>query len=178
MDDSFKEIYEKLIKYYRQENASPELSDIDVDFYTKVNTYISKLKEKIKHTESFDARLELERQYENMMSLFNVILDKRISKIVEIARLNEEPPKMTSEEEVLFSRIQGAIHGFRELVGIKEDTKKEDNSSKTKLKILKYVEEYVSNDKTYGPFNPGQIVEIEKEEGEWLIGGGYAERVE
>ncbi len=169
--------YETLVDIYRKEMASSELVKVDANFYTE----LKKLLEEKKKSLSEDDLLS-QKEYWNLKKMVSRIVSKRIQKII-IAASEDIEVEATPEEQELYARVKGAIEGFKSgIETVKENKPREEEKEEEvqtnlkKIKIIKFVEKYIGeNEKVYGPYNVGDIVEIEKEEAEWLISTGYAE---
>ncbi len=169
--------YETLVDIYRKEMASSELVKVDPNFYTE----LKKLLEEKKKSLSEDDLLS-QKEYWNLKKMVSRIVSKRIQKII-IAASEDIEVEATPEEQELYARVKGAIEGFKSgIETVKENKPREEEKEEEvqtnlkKIKIIKFVEKYIGeNEKVYGPYNVGDIVEIEKEEAEWLISTGYAE---
>ncbi len=171
--------YETLVDIYRKEMASSELVKVDANFYSELRKLLEEKKKSISEDD-----LLSQKEYWNLKKMVSRIISKRLQKIV-IAASEGIEVEATPEEQELYARVKGAIEGFKSgIETIKEEKPKEEveeekiNPNLKKIKIIKFVEKYIGeNEKVYGPYNVGDVVEIEKAEAEWLISTGYAEEV-
>lgn len=173
--------YTKLRDKLRQEKETNGLTQIEEDFYKQCLALIKELEKKAKDDPEIYYR-----DYENVKRTFDDILSLRLNKIIESAKLNagietKEPENMIRKERELYNALREKINDFKESIRNIETAfiSEEIEEGKAKIKIKKYIPLYINQQtkKTYGPYNEGQVVIIEKEEAEILVNAGYAEYV-
>jgi DNA replication initiation complex subunit (GINS family) len=175
---------DELLEIYNREIASPKLARIPENFYREVRALLKEREKLLKTT--MDAVIW--KTYANLVKTVQRIIEKRIEKILTAAK-EELPIQGTPEEMRLYSSVKKALEEFRAEVEKKEqpesnekiqeqqEENREKDESTVKVKIIMPVDKYQGIDgKIYGPFVPGQLVEVPKEEGEWLIANGFAEK--
>ncbi len=167
--------YSKLREMQRSEIASSELCTVDGNFYTQLKEFlVEKKKEAIE-----GQKLLVIKEYENLRKIAKSVVNKRNEKLVLLAlRGKKETMGMTEEEMEFLGHLSKAIEeNDAQLSFIFEESnggQKKDNIKRVRL--LKTISPYKGLDeKVYGPFSEGEIVELPKDEAQWLLKEKMAE---
>ncbi len=166
-DNQIKEVIANLHQLFQNENTDQYPVKIDESLYKKVQKIADELKysKDINHVHA--------RYYNNLLDIYEKLINIRIRKIIINVLNNKElfRDRLTEQEYQLYQDIKNTIneHKLRML----------DLDLNIKIEIIEDVDQYVDlKGNSRGPFKKGQIIEIEREEGEWLINERKAKRVE
>ncbi len=181
--------YEALRKIQVQERNFGALSNLEDDFYERYNLWIAEQK-RLLHT---DFSIQTLKAYENAKKIIEEISAKREQKIVlkalkDLRNDSVDSSGMSKEEKALYLRILSSVKEFETTVvqfaEKKETLKKPEKPNKTHeklltIKFLVSMGKFVAPDgTTYGPYEPEQIVSMEKEIAEILLKKGAAEKTD
>lgn len=185
----------------QKERLSPELQEIDNDFYTRVKEYVArKTKLALTNNEFAD-----EREFQKMLPLIQDIFNRRETKIahaaIKAARSGElRVAHLLQEEETLFSSIKQCLEKNRNLLdsiltgkempsfvevplpkkeAVKEEPKEEGvEVAMVKIKTIEDIPSFVAEDlNVYGPWKREDVVDCPEKASEIFIAAGKAERI-
>lgn len=177
----YNEIYEVL----RKEKYSEQLQPLSKDFVEQIGLYFKEKKESFDVIEGdmfSDTALRSKKQFENSKAIFKELMLRRKKKILNLVFVAAETGimkrdfgNMLSFEQELFEDLVSAVEsGDKKLRDMINGRKEEE--IKHKMVILNDdVEEMVDmNGNTIGPFKKGQLVNMDSQVAEVLVGGGKA----
>ncbi|MCS7122416.1 MAG: hypothetical protein NZ908_00440 [Candidatus Micrarchaeota archaeon] len=164
-----KEIRQLIVKLHElvdQENQRG-LERIDETIYKQIVSAINELK--------FYRDLDpvYGRYYNNILELYTRLVRMRMMKIVMIVTNEKEMfrENLTDEEYRFYEALRDVI--------IKYKSRMLNLSNVLKVEILEDISEYYDlNGNRRGPYRKGDIVEIDREEAEWMIREGKARRLD
>ncbi len=174
--------YDELRKIHRIEKSKKELQELDDNFYKECVDLLNYYLEKYNETKN----IEYLKIVENIQSIVKSILFLRQQKIVfsalRLAVADEyDVEKMTSKEKEFFNKLYEMIKEnikFIEEVSSGNFVEECKDINKMKIKIILDIPEFLGSDgNIYGPYKKGEVVEINKEDGELLIERNVAEVV-
>ncbi|MBI2079885.1 DNA replication complex GINS family protein [Candidatus Micrarchaeota archaeon] len=169
--------YATLREIQKKELESAALTQLEGDFYEKVNELLRKRSQEAMNSKSFLAIKE----YENIRKIVISIQIKREEKLALMGLRGEGEPKgITSEEKEFLEKFVGIINSMRESIKDRWETKESGISAKKdrRVKVLKDVEQYKGIDNNiYGPFKVGEEINLPEEEANWLLKTKIAESI-
>ena len=174
--------YDELRKIHRIEKSKKELQKLEDNFYKECVDLMNEYFEKYEKTKD----IEYLKILENVQSIVKSILFLRQQKIVFSAlRLSVadeyDTENMTTKEKDFFDKLYKLIKEnimFIEKVSSGKFVEECKDINKIKIKILLDIPQFAGEDENiYGPYKKGEIIEINKEEGEILIEKNLAELV-
>ncbi|MCD6371769.1 MAG: DNA replication complex GINS family protein [Candidatus Aenigmarchaeota archaeon] len=186
--------FEIIREIQRSERSSPKLTKLPENFYEAARNYLEKKKSMMK-----DRKDELE--FRNAQRLLEEIFTIREKKILNFALTyiitNLPPENLTEEEKEFFEKVVSLVKKRREEFFEKlkpppkevekeiEERKEIEGEEKVekrigegyvKIKFKEDIPQFVGIDeKTYGPFSPGDIAILPKENAELFINAEMAE---
>lgn len=160
--------YETLMGMLGKEKTSNKLINLPPDFFTLAQAYLDK-KEKLK-TKADSWELDSAKR------ILQDIVELRERKILNHAlffvRSGVRPENMVEEELQFFNRLVEVIQDWQ---GKKKALLEAKQKPRMLVAMLEAVDRFVGLDmKTYGPFKPGDITTLPKENAELLIKKGFA----
>jgi len=163
--------YEMLMGILGKEKTSNKLVDLPADFFALARAYLDK-KEKLKtKADSW----ELDSAKRILQDLVELRERKILNHALFFVRSGIKPENMAEEELQFFNRLVDVIQGWQESKKKLLEAKREP---KKIVAMLSAVERFVGIDmKTYGPFKPGDISTLPKENAELLINKGLAKEL-
>jgi len=171
--------YEFIREISREEQNSPTLSKLPLNFVQKVMEYL-KQKEKLLGTQKDK---QVSQEIENTKRLLETIFNRRETKILNHAiitsRTDIPPENLTKEEQDLFENIVEQLKQRKQkvlnILNKKSKEKKPIKESSDKIEFTEDIEEFVGVDlKKYGPFKKGQKAKIPEENAELFKKAGKA----
>ncbi len=179
--------YEALRKVQLQERNFGALSSLDEEFYERYNLWLAEQKRLLQS----EFRIETLKAYENAKKIIEEISEKREQKIVlkalkDLRSNSIDSSGLSKEEKTFYLKLLATAKDFEEtVVQFKEkkpELKAEERKEMAKLgekllsiRMLVSISKFVAPDgNTYGPFEPAQIVSMEKEVAELLVKKGAA----
>ncbi len=174
--------YDELRKIHRIEKAKKELQQLNNEFYKSCVDLMKEYLEKYNETKN----IEYLKTLENIQSIVKSILFLRQQKIVfsalRLAVADEyDVENLTSKEKIFFDKLYSLIKeniSFIEEVSSGKFVDECKDINKIKIKIILDIPEFIGEDgNTYGPYKEGEIIEINKKDGEFLIEKNLAELV-
>ena len=181
--------YDQLLECWRNERESKALQQIPEKFYGEMTTYLSEMQEQTRMIDKTSLKGKIsgkEKDYaERMMGELTRL---RMRKIVE-SELNGvalASKNLTREEQAFYSDLRGVLSGHEErlksiLMGRVPhvDATPLPRVGLKVIRFLRAVPAIIGIDmKTYGPFQPEDVVAIPVENAENLIRRGIAKEVE
>ncbi|MFH1311521.1 MAG: hypothetical protein ABIH65_03900 [Nanoarchaeota archaeon] len=180
--------YNDLYEAARKERYSDQLQPLSKNFITEVAEYLKEKKQlALKEDDSFsDMIAKTKKQLENAVTLFRELMIRRRKKILNLVLIAAETgiskqdfDNMLSFEKSLFEQFMKEIEISDKKISELLNGKKL-KESKNELIIFKTdVGEFFDTEgEKVGPFEKGQIANIQKEVAKILIGDGKAEVLE
>lgn len=182
-------MYDELFEAWKKEMKSSELQSLPKDFYARLSDYVKRLREEKRmiDEESIRGRLLLKEE-ENVRKMISDLICVRYEKMMRMAAKKESIPltALTSEEESLYDGLLLQAETCEEMLksilrGQKPKLEKNlRNKGFMVVRILKEIpKQFIGADmKTYGPFEPEDIVTLPKENAKALIKQGAAKKIE
>lgn len=186
--------YDALRKIQMQERNFGALSTLDEDFYERYNLWIAEQK-RLLHSQF---SIETLKAYENAKKIIEEISAKREQKIVlkalkDLRSNSIDSSGLSKEEKSFYLKMLSDARDFEQSVilfaekkqelrktDLKDELRPVEKSVSEKLatiKILVSMSKFVAPDgATYGPFEPSQIVNIDKEIADILVRKGAAQK--
>lgn len=180
-------LYNELYEIWKTEKENEnELQQLPNNFYTKIVTYIKKMKEENRMLDKKTTKAKLlDNEFKNVKIMVDELLFLRYKKLRENAFSQETVARdaLTEEEKKLFGKVSPLAEAYRafskdilrgRLSRIEKDVKQ--------TVVLRFVQEIpalVGADmKTYGPFGPEDIATLPPENARILIKQGVAVEVD
>jgi DNA replication initiation complex subunit (GINS family) len=156
----------------KRETESAAAVKLEDDFFKQVADLLAAKKNEAMGSQS----IMTIREYENIRKTVISIQAKREEKIMLMALRGEtEGNNLTPEERDFLRRFVDDVIAMRNTVTDLWSSEVKPEGIK-KIKIIKDVEKYSGLDKNvYGPFKPGDIPTLPKEEAQWLLDAKMAE---
>jgi len=156
--------YEALRKMVSEEKTKQKLMELPDGFFQEVTMYLQN-KQRMSETK------EDSWEYDSAKRLLQDLLDKRESKIINLAlfhiRSGADPGKLTEEEREFFDYVVSGIRSFRK--SMKESVEGKMEPMLT-IGFLHDVPEFVGMDeKNYGPFSKGDVASIPKDNAKLFV---------
>jgi len=180
-------MYNELYEIWKNELDSDEVSRLPTDFYSKIASYMNKLKEESRMLDRRTVKARLlrneKRNAERMvLELIRTRYRKSVTKIVE----GEKIPSgvLTVEEEKIYTGVsslaetyesfaKGIMHGHIPRVDVEQKQKR------TVLRFLKDVPAIIGADmEAYGPFKVEDVASLPTENAKILVKQGLSEKIE
>jgi len=191
--------YSRLQKAWENELKNEPLQNIPDDFLLEMKTYVDQLNKAAPDTNTLAGVLtETERKYANQM--LKELIEARLNKIIN-GELNGAPidaQAMTPEEQKLNSDLrsllanyrQGTVYAPKNAIEQQAPLKEpraptlppSPGKKETELMLLRFLKPLPAimgvDLKSYGPFQPGELATIPRQNAETLIKRGIAKKVE
>ncbi len=184
--------YSRLRTVYRLEKASQALARVEPDFYDLLRKY---LQEESRAVREAWKKQDLQKliEFANLQRLVSDLVALRQRKVVNAAVsamfLNlPEPENLVGWEKDLYRDIISVLEQYRrrveELIGLAasepeveaEEEKPEHDLNVVRVRILRNIPAFVGTDlKKYGPYQPGDVVELPTDVAKILELRGFAE---
>jgi DNA replication initiation complex subunit (GINS family) len=173
---------EKLVEVYRKELASQDLLELPEDFYQDVSKLTSRLMFKAKGSNSFEKEL-LEEELKNVIFLVQEIYSARVLKAME--KINSgETPVVLERERTAFLEVRQSLEKLHsELIGpvLRGMTTVSAPVERTRAPVvllIDFQERILAADqKYYGPFRKGEVVNMPESNAESMLRHGYVRRM-
>lgn len=186
--------YKRLRDLAREEKAQPGLVRLPAEFYGSAETFLSS---KFAEMESSRSVLQM-REFENSVAVVKEITTVRQQKIlfkaIRSGGVHGETTEMTKEEHSLYDRFCSVLEDEKNRLDSmltkyeKRKLQKPEESDAPraitadsgikKVRFVKDVPAYKGvNNETFGPFTPGQEIQLPTNEAEWLLKGKLVESV-
>jgi DNA replication initiation complex subunit (GINS family) len=181
--------YDSLRKIQLQERNFGALSALDEEFYERYNLWIAEQKRLLQK----EFNIETLKAYENSKKIIEEISAKREQKIVlkvlkDMKGNSIDTTGLSKEEKSFYLKLLSSTKEFEDSVVQFSEKKQEYKRAEEKeieklqqrhmtIKMLVSIGKFVGPDgNTYGPFEPAQIINMEKEIAELLVKKGAAQR--
>ncbi|HLC69211.1 MAG TPA: hypothetical protein VJH24_05200 [Candidatus Bilamarchaeaceae archaeon] len=163
--------YAALREIQKKEMESAAIVPVEENFYQQLAHLLERKKEEAQQSNS----LLTIREYENIKKITQSIQSKREEKMALMAlRGAHSGEGLALEERTLLEKLLDAIEESRRTVKMVWESER----VRPKIRILKEVEQYKGVDEqVYGPFKPGEELELPKEETDWLLKAQLAKLV-
>jgi DNA replication initiation complex subunit (GINS family) len=172
----------------RKERYSEQLQQLPKNFVFEVASYLREKKEiASKEDENFsDIILKTKKQLENALTLFKELMVRRRKKILNLVLIAAETgiskqdfENMLDFEKELFEEIMRCIDLVDKKMSCSLNGKINGENKNELVIFLDAVEEFLNGEgETIGPFEKGQVVNIQKEIAKILIESGKVEVLE
>ena len=181
--------YDQLVDIWRNERERKELQQVPEKFYEEMTDYLSEMQEQTRMMDKTSLKGKISiREKEYAERMVRELTSLRMKKIVE-SELNGvalASKNLTREEQAFYSDLRGVLSGHEDrlksiLMGRVPhvDAKPQPRVGLKVIRFLKAVPAIIGIDmKTYGPFQPEEVVAIPIENAENLIRRGIAKEVE
>lgn len=163
-------LFSDLLKRLREEEGSKtlvtSLTDQDIE---EIRELFSTYKERLS-TANEEEKKDLERQIKNAERVLEKLLRLRIQKLLFYSSffdLQQIENKMNKAEIIAFKSANDAIDNYIKTVfqTIKENKPKEEQKSPSKrYEVLSNISKFTWYGKSYGPYKPGDIIEIDDDQ--------------
>ncbi len=181
--------YDTLLDAWRKERHSGDLQPLPEGFYVEMTGYVSELREQTRMLDKGSMRGRIsEKERENAERMLRELSHLRLRKIVNIELEGEAivGSVLTREERALRADLRGLLSSHEDrlksiLMGRvpQVDAKPRQRSGLKVVRFLQAVPAIMGIDmKTYGPFEPEDVVSLPVENAENLIRRGIAKEVE
>jgi len=177
--------YNDLYEYLRKEKYGDQLQNLPKDFVSQVSKFIKEKRVLLsKDMDSFsEDSLKMKKNFENSISIFKELMLRRKKKILELVFVASETGimkkdfgSMFSFEKETFERLVSVINDSDKNLnaGLNGDSKEKEEPNKMII-MNQRVEEFIDlQGSSIGPFNDGELVNLDKEVAEILVSGGKA----
>ena len=177
--------YNELYEILRKEKYSETIQLIDKNFLQDFSEYLKDLRNQGGSVEDLfsDEMFQTKKQLENSIAIFKSLILKRKKKLLQLVFIAAETGIMKRdydnmfdfEKKVFDNLVKAFEEGDKELSGILNGkTGKEEEKSKMII-FNESVEEVLDlNGAVIGPFNKGDLVNINAQVGKILVSGGKA----
>lgn len=180
---TYNDIYESC----RKERYTEPLQQLPKNFIEEVSVYLREKKEiASKEDDDFsDVILKTKKQLENAITLFKELMLRRRKKILNLVLIASETgiskqdfENMLEVEKELFEKIMKEIDSSDKKINSNLNGRKEEDAKNDLVSFKEDVEEFVGFDgEKVGPFEKGQIANLQKEIAKILVEDGRAEIV-
>lgn len=180
-------MYNELYEAWRRELENIKLGSLSSDFYSRIASYLRRLKEegRMLDRRTVKARL-LENEMRNVKRMIRELIQARYRKLVRKAAEGEKIPSdfLTIEEKKIHMEVlpfAEAYQSFAEniLRGYAPKVNVEQRDRKAVLRFLKEVPAIIGADmEAYGPFKVEDVASLPVGNSKILVKQGLAERVE
>ena len=180
-------MYNELYEIWVKEKETLHVQHLPKNFYTKIASYIKKIKEENRMLDKKTTKAKLlDYEFNNVKLMIEELFILRFRKIQQSSLSGGAVARdvLTLEEEKLFLEVFSlteAYHDFSRNI-IRGNSSKIEKSEKPKMKVLRFVKEIPalmgSDMKTYGPFWPEDIATLPSENARILIKQGVAVEVD
>lgn len=177
---SYNDIYELL----RKEKYSETLQPLSKSFLIEFSAFLNE-KKNFNDADMFaESALKAKKQIENALSLFRELVLRRKKKLLnlvfvaaETGIMKRDYDNMLDFERQIFEKLVKAFEeGDKELARLLQGGKKEEEINQLKMVLFnENVEQFVDmSGNTVGPFNSGQIANLQGEVSSILVSSGKA----
>jgi len=180
--------YNDIYEAARKERYSEQLQPIPKNFIKEIANYLKEKKEiSQKEDDNFsDVIMKTKKQLENAITLFKELMLRRRKKILNLVLIAAETgiskkdfDNMLALEKELFEELMKGIDASDSKLNEMLNGKSYTEQQNSLVMFLENVSELMGLDgKEIGPFEKGQIVNIQKEIANILIESGKAEKCE
>lgn len=180
--------YNDLYEVSRKERYSKQLQKLSRSFVEDVADYLSEKKKIVARDEGdfSDVILKTKKQLENAMTLFKELMRTRKEKILNLVLIATETGISKQDFDNMLDFEKSLFEDFMKCVDISNkklesvfNGKREEELKNKMIVFLEDVKEFVGlGGEKMGPYSKGDIVNIQKEIADILIGDGKAESSE
>ena len=181
---SYNDIYEIL----RKEKYAENLQQLPKDFVMQLAEFLNERKDQSNKEDDLfaDSTLKSKKQLENSIAIFKELILRRKKKLLNLVFVAAETGIMkrdyenmlTFEREVFDKLVKAFEEGDKELLNMMNG-KKEDGEKNKMIMFNQNVEQFIDmSGKIVGPFNSGQIANIESQVSDILVSGGKAQFID
>jgi len=181
--------YNDLYETLRKEKYSENLQNLSGKFLKEYSEYLSDLRASSSgESDMFsDVGLKAKKQLENSIAIFRELMLRRKKKILNLVFVAAETGIMKRdyenmlvfEREVFDKLVKAFEHGDKELVKVLSGDKGKRKEANKMVLMARDVEEFVDmNGNNVGPFNSGDLVNLDLQVAEVLVSGGQGKFVD
>jgi DNA replication factor GINS len=179
--------YEELYEAWKREMNSTGPAELSPDFYSRLASYIRKIKEENRMLDKRTAKASLlKRESENSKRLIRELVRVRYGKLVRGLAKREKPPAnvLTVEEERIYSGALPFAESFRGITndvlhGLAPRIQDKTRHKRVALRFIADVPAIIGADmKPYGPFKTEDVASLPNDNAKILVKQGLAELVD
>ena len=180
-------MYHKLHEAWKNERENAEVQKLPKDFYSKLASYVKKIREESRMLDEKTVKGKLlEQEHKNITKMIKELVRLRYRKTLGTALTGKTMPKefLTEEEARLHGRIlplAEAYHAFVEdvLRGRISGLEGRGESERMLVRFLREIPAVIGADmKTYGPFESEDVATLPVENARALVKQGVAVEVD
>ena len=180
--------YNELYDLLRKEKYSEPLQQVPKNFLEDFSEYLREMKDNSTSEDNLfaDSVMKAKKQFENAISLFKELILRRKKKILnlvfvatETGIMKRDYESMLQHEKDVFDKLVKAFEdGDKEIEKILTGNKGKDDRNRMII-FHQDVEEFIDfSGGTIGPFNSGELVNLESPVAQILVEGGKASYVD
>jgi len=178
--------YSEIYTIVRQEKYNQLLQKLPKNFFEEVREYIKEKKKIFEKEEFSDAIKKLRKQFENIESLLNELIEIRQKKITNLAFLakisgisKSDFENMLPEEKEFFETVLESIKQLDKKIKARISEGEKDLKKTCLVRFITDVSEFLDNDgNVLGPFKAGEIANLPIEIVEILVNDQKATKLE
>jgi len=175
-------MYSELYETWKREVENIKLERLSSDFYSKIISYLRKLKEE---SRMLDKRL-LKNEMQNTQRMVQELVQTRYKKLISKAAEGKRNSSdfLTKEEQKIYNGVLPLVEAYQSfaesiLRGHIQKVDIEQKHKKAVLRFLKEVQSIIGADmETYGPFKIEDIASLPVENSRILVKQGLAEKLD
>jgi len=174
---------DEIVRIYREEKTSREITELPEDFYQNVGKYISQLTVEMKRGDGIRREL-VQEELKNVMRMVQDIHLARVLKGMNRVAQGLLPAPLIDRERYAFSEIRQSLEKLQaELVqpaiaGKVALAAPPDLTNSLLILLTEFPERIVGVDmKSYGPFTKGEIVSLPSPNAEIIVRHGAAKKI-
>ena len=180
-------MYSELYETWKREVENIKLERLSSDFYSKIISYLRKLKEESRMLDkrTVKARL-LKNEMQNTQRMVQELVQTRYKKLISKAAEGKRNSSdfLTKEEQKIYNGVLPLVEAYQSfaesiLRGHIQKVDIEQEHKKAVLRFLKEVQSIIGADmETYGPFKIEDIASLPVENSRILVKQGLAEKID
>lgn len=166
-----------------KEAKSPEITELDEEFYERAGAYATEISREIKQSEDLRKEL-LQEELKHVVNFVQEIYFFRILKITD-SLFREKEKNLLNQENQAFENIRGSLRNLKEeLVSPVLNREPKIKPPKKASHVLVMIKAEIptaitgSDIRNYGPFKKGEIANLPKKTAELLVKQNLAKRIE
>ena len=182
---TYNDIYEIL----RKEKYSENLQPLPKGFVSEVSFFLNERKdESMRETDLFtDSSIKSKKQFENSIAIFKELILRRKKKLLnlvfvaaETGIMKRDYENMIDFEKIVFDKLIKAFdEGDKDLSKLMSGRKESDIDKNKMILFSQNVEQFVDmSGNIIGPFNSGQVANLDSNVSAILVSGGKARFVD
>jgi DNA replication initiation complex subunit (GINS family) len=180
-------LFDELYDVWQKEKETLEIQRLPNNFFTKIATYIKKMKQENRMLDKKTTKAKLlDSEFRNVKIMLGQLLQLRYKKFLEKVLFKETLHKanLTEEEKKLYGEVLPIAEAYKAfskdiLRGHLSNIRKEEKKTMIVLRFIQEIPALVGSDmKTYGPFAPEDIATLPPENAQVLIKQGVAVEVD